>query len=114
MYDTAERIRLVRLRVGELHRKRENLLLGGLASLCGVLSFLLIGTVGAMTDGGLGNVPGFYGSMLLFDDAGGYVLVGVISFTAAVVITLMCIRGKKRNEKSKEAGSREGQDNHEE
>lgn len=97
MHNTEERVRLAQLRAKELHHKRENRLIGGLASLCGVLSFFLIGTVGAITGGGRGNVSGLYGSMLLFDEAGGYVLVGVVSFTVAVVITLICIRrGKEK------------------
>lgn len=113
MHDTAERVRLVQLRADELHRKRENRLLGGLVSLCAVLSFFLIGTVDTMTGGGRGNVPGLYGTMLLYDEAGGYVLVGVISFMVAVVITLMCVRGEKKNEKSKDTFVGEGQNNHE-
>lgn len=33
-----------------------------------------------------------YGSFMLPDEAGGYILVGVVCFVAAVVITLICIR----------------------
>ena len=100
MYDTAERVRQVRLRAGQLHRKRENRLLGGLSSLCAVLAFSLIGSIAAMTGGGQGGtVPGLYGAMLLFEDAGGYVLAAVLSFAIATVITVLCIRSR---EKSKE------------
>ena len=113
MHDTVERVRLVRLRAGELHRKRENRLLGGLVSLCAVLSFFLVGTIGVMTGGGRGNVTGLYGTMLLFDEAGGYVLVGVVSFMVAVVITLICIRGEKKNGKNKETYTGEGQEDYE-
>ena len=100
MYDTAERVRRVRLRIGELHRKRENRLLGGLASLCAVLTFSLIGTICFLTGGGQGGtVPGLYGAVLLFEDAGGYVLTGVLSFAAAVVITVFCIRRREKTKK---------------
>ena len=97
MYDTAERVRQVRLRAGQLHRKRENRLLGGLSSLCAVLAFSLIGSIAAMTGGGQGGtVPGFYGAMLLRDGAGGYALVGVLSFMAGVVVAALGFRyGKK-------------------
>ncbi|MCR5332242.1 MAG: hypothetical protein K6E62_13820 [Lachnospiraceae bacterium] len=33
-----------------------------------------------------------YGSFMLPDEAGGYILVGVLCFVAAVIITLLCIR----------------------
>ena len=35
---------------------------------------------------------GSFGAMLLREDAGGYVLVAVVSFAAAVAITALCIR----------------------
>ena len=53
--------------------------------------------------------------MMLFDHVGGYVLVGIISFTAAVIITVISIRWKKkqndRQDQEKE-GNRE-EDTHE-
>ena len=38
------------------------------------------------------DVTGMYGTILLYGDAGGYVLVAVASFILAVVITTLCIR----------------------
>ncbi len=46
---------------------------------------------------------GRFGAMLLREDAGGYVLVAVVSFAAAAVITALCIRLRIR-EKQKKAG----------
>ena len=37
------------------------------------------------------------GAMLLYEDAGGYVLVGVAAFTAAVLMTVACMRIKRRS-----------------
>ena len=37
------------------------------------------------------------GAMLLYENAGGYVLVGVAAFAAAVVITVACIRYREKN-----------------
>lgn len=100
MHDTAERVRRVRLRVGELHRKRENRFLGGLFSLCVILFFSLSGTVGVMTGGDPGGtVPALYGAMLLYEDAGGHVLVGVLSFAAAVSITALCLGNRKKTKR---------------
>ena len=102
MYDTAERVGRVRLRAGQLRRKKENRLLGGLSSLCAVLAFSLIGSIAAMTGGAQGGmVSGLYGAMLLFEDAGGYVLAAVLSFAAAVVITVLCIHSREKTKKNK-------------
>lgn len=113
MHDTAERVALVRLRVEELQQQRENRLLAGYTSLSALLVFSLMGAIGAMTDGAIGNVPGLCGSMLLFAGVGGYVLIGVVSFMAAVVITLLCIRGRKKHEANKQIFKGEGKNEYE-
>ncbi len=101
MHDTAERVRRVQLRAGELHRKRENRFLNGLTSLCALLALSMIGAFAAMTGGGQGGmVSGLYGAMLLFEDAGGYVLAAVLSFAAAVIITALCIRSREKTKKN--------------
>jgi hypothetical protein len=93
MHDTTERIRIVKLRVGKLHRTSETRSINALSALCILLLLSLMGAINTMAGGGtLDTVPGMYGSMLLYDGAGGYVLVGVISFALAVVITMLCIR----------------------
>ena len=46
---------------------------------------------------------GMYGTILLHEGAGGYVLAAVISFTVAVVITALCIKFRKREQKSQDA-----------
>ena len=48
------------------------------------------------------EAPGMYGTILLHEDAGGYVLVGVISFTVAVVITALCIKLRERERHRKD------------
>lgn len=39
-----------------------------------------------------------YGTILLGAGAGGYVLAGVLAFMAGVVVTVLCIRHRKRRE----------------
>jgi len=34
--------------------------------------------------------------MLLYSDAGGYILDGLLAFTAGVVLTVICIRMRKK------------------
>jgi uncharacterized membrane protein len=111
MYDTAERVRQVRLRAGQLQRQMGNRLLGGLGPLCAMLVLSLIGAIGTIAGGRHGGtVPGLYGAMLLCGDAGGYVFAAVLSFAAAVIITVLCIwyraKSEKHNKSDKE-GSQE-------
>ena len=45
---------------------------------------------------------GVFGAMLLRDDTGGYVLVGVVCFAAAVVVTVFCTRLRKNNKQQEQ------------
>jgi H+/Cl- antiporter ClcA len=105
MYDTEMRMTVVEHRVAVLRRKHEKRLAAILSMLCLMLTGSISGIASALADGGQGYVPGLYGSTMLFENAGGYVLVGVLAFSAAVVITVLCIRyreKKKKDENSKE------------
>ncbi len=95
MHDTTERIKRVKLRVGKLQLISETRLINALSALCIILSFSLVGVIDVMTGGSCGTVSGLYGTMLLYEDAGGYVLVGVITFVVAVIITILCLRYRK-------------------
>jgi len=92
MHDTTERIKRVKLRVRKLQCTSETRLINALSVLCIILSLSLVGVIGVMTGGSWGIVSGLYGTMLLYEDAGGYVLVGIIAFIVAVIITTLCLR----------------------
>ncbi len=66
-----------------------------------------------MTGGGPGGtLPGPYGAMLLYENAGGYVLTGLLSFAAAVVSTVFSMRRRARKnnkDKKRDAKEREAQ-----
>ena len=72
MYDIKTRVELVKNGVRRLRRSREKNLLR---------AFFRSETVRT-----------FYGTILLHEDAGGYVLVGLVAFSAAVVITTLCFK----------------------
>jgi len=99
MCDTTARVARVRARTRQLRRKREKRAAGALSALCAALAAALAGTISALTQASPAAGPGMYGSMLLYQDAGGYVLVGVASFTAAVVITALCMKYRNREKK---------------
>ena len=84
----------------EYHRRQERRTVCRLSVLCTLLFLSLVGAMGIMQNKPI-NVTGMYGAILLHEDAGGYVLVAVISFTVAVVITTaLCIKFRKKGQKS--------------
>ena len=101
MYDTETRVGLVKQRVAEKRRRQEWRGIYRLSALCMTLFLTLVRMVGAV-QGQPMEAPGMYGTILLHEDAGGYVLVGVISFTAAVVITALCIKLRERERHRKD------------
>ena len=101
MYDTEKRIELVKKRMHEYHRRQERRTVCRLSVLCTLLFLSLVGTMRIMHSQPI-DITGMYGTILLHEDAGGYVLVAVISFTVAVVITALCIKFRKRGQKSQD------------
>ena len=102
MYDTARRVALVKQRVRKNTRRRQRHGIYGLSAACMLLFAALIQTAGAVIGQGQTAVWGVFGAMLLRKDAGGYVLVAVASFAAAVVITALCFRLRNRENQKKD------------
>ena len=96
MYDTKKRVALVKQQMAVHRRRQARQRVHRLSTLCVLLFLSLIGTVGMMVQGQPIDAAGMYGAILLHEGVGGYVLVAVSSFTAAVVITAVCIRFRKR------------------
>ena len=106
MYDTARRVALVKQRVRENTRQRQRREIGGLSAVCLLLFAALMQTAGTAVGQGQTAVWGVFGAMLLREDAGGYVLVGVVSFTAAAVITALCFRLRSRENQKKDGADK--------
>ena len=102
MYDTARRVALVKQRVRENTRRRQRRGIYGLSATCMLLFAVLTQAVGTVVGPGQTAAWGVFGAMLLRQDAGGYVLVGVVSFTAAAVITTLCFRLRIRENRKKD------------
>ncbi|MEI3089151.1 MAG: hypothetical protein V8T01_03975 [Oscillospiraceae bacterium] len=66
-----------------------------------LLCAALMQAAGTVAGPGQPEAWGVFGAMLLRQDAGGYVLVGVVSFTAAAVITALCFRLRIRENRKK-------------
>ena len=101
MYDTARRVALVKQRVRENTRRKRQRGISGLSAACMLLCAALMQTAGTVVGPGHPEAWGAFGAMLLREDAGGYVLVAVVSFAAAVVITALCFRLRNRETQSK-------------
>ena len=102
MYDTARRVALVKQRVRENTRRRQRRGIYGLSAACVLLCVVLMQTAGTVVGQGQPAAWGVFGAMLLREDAGGYVLVAVVSFAAAAVITALCIRLRIRENQKKD------------
>ena len=102
MYDTARRVALVKQRVRENNRRRQRCEAISLSAACMLLCAALMQTAGTVVGPGQPEAWGVFGAMLLREDAGGYVLVGVVSFAAAAAITALCFRLRNRENQRKD------------
>ncbi len=101
MYDTSKRVELVKARAQEKACRALRRSVYRLSFLCILLTTALAGMV-LSSEGMSGSaVAGLYGSILLHNDVGGYILVGVVAFAAAVVITVLCIRYRESLKENK-------------
>ena len=101
MYDTARRVALVKQRVRENTRRKQRREAISLSAACMLLCAALTQAADAFAVQGQTAAWGSFGAMLLREDAGGYVLVGVVSFAAAAVITALCFRLRNRENRRK-------------
>ena len=106
MYDAARRVTLVKQRVRENNRRRQRRGIYGLSAMCMLLFAVLMQAAGTVIGPGQPEVWGVFGAMLLREDAGGYVLVAVVSFAAAAAITALCIRLRIRENQKKDGADK--------
>ena len=102
MYDTAKRVALVKQRMRDNTRRRQRRGIYGLSAACMLLFAVLMQAAGTVIGQGQTAVWGVFGAMLLREDAGGYVLVAVVSFAAAAAITALCFRLRIRENQKKD------------
>ena len=101
MYDTARRVELVKRQIRKNTRRRQKRGIGRLSAVCMLLFAALMQTAGTVVAPGQTAAWGVFGAMLLREDAGGYVLVAVVSFAAAAAITALCFRLRIRENQKK-------------
>ena len=101
MYDTARRVALVKQRVRENTRRRQRREAISLSAVCMLLFAVMMQAADVFAVQGQTAAWGVFGAMLLREDAGGYVLVGVVSFAAAAAFTALCFRLRNRENQKK-------------
>ena len=106
MYDTARRVALVKQRVRENTRRKRQRGIYGLSAACMLLFAVLTQAANTVIGPGQTAAWGVFGAMLLREDAGGYVLVAVLSFAAAAAITALCIRLRIRENQKKDGADK--------
>ena len=114
MYDTAKRVALVKQRVRENTRRRQWRGIYGLSAACMLLFAVMMQAADVFAVQEQTAAWGVFGAMLLRQDAGGYVLVTVVSFAAAVVITALCFRLRKRENQKKDGADKPNRQEQEE
>lgn len=102
MYDTTRRVELVKRQIRKNTRRRQKRGIGRLSAVCMLLFAALMQTADRVAGQGQTAAWGGFGAMLLREDAGGYVLVAVVSFAAAVVITALCFRLRSKENRRKD------------
>ncbi len=114
MYDTVRRVALVKQRVRENTRRRQRRGIYGLSAACMLLCTVLMQAAGTVVGPGQTAAWGSFGAMLLREDAGGYVLVAVVSFAAAATITALCFRLRNRENRRKDGANKHARHEQEE
>ena len=102
MMQNEERIKEMHLRAGRIKRKNEMIRTSvyGVTSL--ILMVVLVAVIVVQGSTVKNMDTGQYVGTSIFDaSVGGYVIVALISFAVATVITVLCIRWKDRNETTK-------------
>ena len=109
MYDTARRVALVKQRVRENTRRRQRREAISLSAACMLLFAVLTQAADVFAVQGQTAAGGAFGAMLLREDAGGYVLVAVVSFAAAAAITALCFHLRKKEWQGKDGADKPAQ-----
>lgn len=99
MMTSDERVTALHEKMNKRHRNRERrktAIIGSAGAVVGLCLMLVIYSFGMAN--GIGTAGMYSGSMMLFENVGAYVLVAVVAFTSAVIITVLCMRYRKKND----------------
>lgn len=97
MLDTDARVAAVNARAARLRKRKERRIDAALAASCAVICLGLFGVARMLSEhSSIVSVHELYGaSSMLGADVGGYVVVALISFSLAVIVTVLCLRRRR-------------------
>ena len=95
-YTQDEQLEKIMARGDELRKKKERRVTGILAASATALTAFLVICIGAIGKTGQAAPASAYGSFLLNEKAGGYVLVAVLAFALGAVITGLILVRRRR------------------
>lgn len=102
MMNNSERMNLISEKVSFIKKRRASRKILFLKASSTVSAVLLIVCIGLCSNAYTsGTVPGSYGSILLVDGAGGYVLTAVSAFAFAAIFTAACINKREKEKQNK-------------
>ena len=93
-----ERVAALHLRMAALRERKERRKTTALGAGCASLALCLMLLIFGGGAGHGGTAGAYTGMTMLFEDAGPYVLLALITFMAGVIITVLCIRYRKKRE----------------
>ena len=100
MRTDGERLALMHRRAAKLKRRRDRTLLHAWGGTAGALAVCLLCMMVAFYHGHGLSAETASGASMLSENAGGYVLVGVLAFMSGVVITVI-LKHRQKSEKDK-------------
>ena len=104
-YDLDESVMIVENRIQSRKIRKLRRSIVSLSALCAALIGLAVFSLSSFISfSEVGSSHSVYGTLMISNEAGGYVLVGVVSFFVAVAVTLLCIYIKRK--KSTPSGSK--------
>ncbi|MBP5652822.1 MAG: hypothetical protein J6X17_05320 [Lachnospiraceae bacterium] len=103
MRNKTDRLAAMHERADKLRKKRDAFAVKALGTASAILLVALIGTLAVLQDVGHSiSADSFYGTSMLGENTGGYILVAIVTFMAGVLITVLCIKLKRYREQKQQ------------
>ena len=108
MLTADERVASLHVRMDSRRRRRERRRTRTLRVSCAGLALCLLFLIFGEGAAHRGGAAGMYsGAMMLFENAGGYVVTALAAFTVGTLVTVLCMRLQKRGGRNGNGDKRE-------
>ena len=109
MMTAEEKVTVLHEKMAKRRQKREvqKTVVIGVASAVLAVNLILLAFSAGIAHG-INAVNTYSGTLMLFDNVGAYVLIAIATFSAAVIITTLCMRYKRKKENPSNNQTNEG------